>query len=182
MATDEKNVNVYLSFKEINNDSYINSVRISHWQVICHFKNTNRYKSYELQTDYGDKGGAIFYQISDFSFTGDIYYYYVGQCDASETDLQLMCDAIHINNDQYVFGFKDCQTWAKLLIESLGFHFQKAIPFQVRFNPFYHVLRNIPVVETLVKILDIGSQVDPILNDIMCPAKYCRGYKNLNSE
>ncbi len=115
-----KNVDVYLLFKTINQDHYTKSVRISHWQVVSHFKDTNRYKCYELQTDNGDIGGNIVYRISNFRFNGTIYYYYVGQCDASETEIERKCDNIIINNLEYILGFRDCQTWATLLIESLG--------------------------------------------------------------
>ncbi len=63
-----KNFDIYLLFKTINQDHYTKSVRISHWQVVSHFKDTNRYKCYELQTDNGDIGGNIVYRISNFRF------------------------------------------------------------------------------------------------------------------
>jgi hypothetical protein len=181
----EKNVEVYLLFKQINKDNYIPSIRVSHWQVICHFINDNRYMCYELQTDNGDKGGIITYQISNFSYDGYIYYYYIGACNASEGVLKEKCEKISINNLKYILGFRDCQSWATLLIESLGLSIIDAGPLLLR------ILRlppNFPrtslaadhfVMDSSKVPDDTEAAYESLLNYLLCGIKQCHGYKNL---
>ena len=177
MFSRNQNVDIYLLFKAINQNYYINSVRISHWQVICHFKDTNRYKCYELQTDNGDEGGNIVYQISDFEFNSTIYYYYVGQCSMSEEELKQKCDSISINNRKYILGLRDCQSWARLFIESLGLSVNGIGPALARYVP----IAPFGIVQTIQgRIVDLLVEQDPILNFLLSRVKTCNGYESLD--
>ncbi|CAF5093862.1 unnamed protein product [Rotaria sp. Silwood1] len=180
-SSDDKNVDIYLLFKAIGRDYYIDSVRISHWQVVCHFKDTNRYKCYELQTDNGDKGGRIIYRISNFNFDGVIYYYYIGQCNTNEADLEQKCKTININNQHYALGFRDCQTWARLLIESLELSLKGAGPFLMKYFPVSNVEWNIDLDGTIsARVIDFIVEQDPTLKSWLSQVKHCRGYRNLS--
>ena len=177
MFSRHQNLDVYLLFKKIGHNYYVNSTRISHWQVVCHFKDTNSYKCYELQTDNGDKGGNIAYLISDFDYNGTIYYYYVGQCSMSEEELQHHCSQIRINSIRYVLGLLDCQTWATLFIESLklsvnGIGSILAKVFCV--GPLY-------LAETVVaRIPDLIIDMDASLNTVLSRVKICEGHHSLH--
>jgi hypothetical protein len=160
-SSDSKNVDVYLLFKAINQDHYTDFVEISHWQVVCHFKDVNRYKCYELRTDTGGKLGKIAYRISNFQFNGTIYYYYIGQCDASETEIERKCDNISINGLQYIVGLLDCQLWAALLIKSLGLS-ANMIESRLQLRP----IESIPV--------------NYIIRFLLSKVKRCHGYQNLD--
>ncbi|CAF2553071.1 unnamed protein product [Rotaria sp. Silwood2] len=179
-SSDNKNVNVYLLFKAIAKDYYIDSVRISHWQVVCHFKDKNRYKCYELKTDTGDIEGRIIYRISNFNFYGHIYYYYIGQCNTTEADLERKCEKININNQHYMLGFRDCQTWARLLIESLELSVKGAGPFLMKYFPVSNVGWNLyPECTMPGRVVDFVVEQEPVLKAWLSQVKHCRGYKSL---
>ncbi|UJR38807.1 hypothetical protein I4U23_031472 [Adineta vaga] len=176
MFSNSQDVDVYLLFKRINKNEYVNSVRISHWQVVCHFKVSNQYKCYELRTNNGDKGGNIDYLISDFEFNDIIYYYYVGQCNMSEEQLQNNCKQIIVNNIKYILGVIDCQTWATLFIESLGLTVNGIGPLLTKMildGPLSHTQ------SFVARIPDLLVETSPKLNYLLSRVKICRGHQNL---
>ncbi|CAF2127852.1 unnamed protein product [Rotaria magnacalcarata] len=177
MLSRHQNLDVYLLFKKIGHHYYVESIRISHWQVVCHFKDTNSYKCYELQTDNGDKGGNISYLISDFNFNGTIYYYYVGQCSMSEEELQHNCSQIRINNIRYVLGLLDCQTWATLFIESLNLSVNGVGSFLAKVVCDGSLYRAQTVV---ARIPDLIVDMDTCLKSVLSRVKMCDGYRNLD--
>ncbi|CAF4139076.1 unnamed protein product, partial [Adineta steineri] len=177
---------VYLLFKEINQSVYTKNSRFCHWQVVCYFKDTAKYVCCELQTDNNKINGNITYNISDFSYDETIYYYYIGKCVVSELELKNKCQQIMINQSQYILGFRDCQTWATLLIRSLGLYTDTSIPIQVKqvFGTLYPItwlnrLLKTSILDNISRPGDAVINYVPIFSILYSQMKNCNGHENL---
>ncbi|CAF1413405.1 unnamed protein product [Adineta ricciae] len=115
-SEDDDAVHVYVLFKGPQLSVYIPNVSLSHWQIVCHFKDTDEYRCYEMIID---KDGRITYDITHFHYSSTIYFCYLGECDLTKKEIKKKAKKVPVNGEKYIVGINDCQKWAKQFLNNL---------------------------------------------------------------
>ncbi|CAF1413418.1 unnamed protein product [Adineta ricciae] len=116
LVADHSNVDVFVLFKGPQLSVYVPNVSLSHWQIVCHFKDTDEYICYEMIIDRNDR---VSYDITDFSYRGPIFYCYLGECNLSKEEIKTKAQRVPLNGEKYSVGSDDCQKWVMQFLNKL---------------------------------------------------------------
>ena len=113
---DHSNVDVFVLFKGPQLNVYVPSVTVSHWQIVCYFKDTDEYICYEMIIDRNDR---VSYDITGFNYCGPIFFSYLGECNLSQNEMKTRAQRVPLNGEKYSVGSDDCQKWAMQFLNKL---------------------------------------------------------------